>query len=67
MPWYASCIAAGMQAGGFYKSICNHLANIVSFQNPAGYDSGDPADVSDAILAGLLVLTQNTSGNSMGI
>jgi hypothetical protein len=62
LPWYASCVAAGMQAGGFYKSICNHLANIVSFQDPAGYDSGDPADVSDAIISGLLVLTQNTSG-----
>ena len=62
LPWYGSCVAAGMQAGGFYKSICNHLANIVSFTNPAGYDSGDPADVSDAIIAGLLVLTQNTSG-----
>lgn len=62
LPWYASAVAAGMQAGGFYKSIVNHLANIVSFQDPAGYDSGDPADVSDAITAGLLVLTQNTSG-----
>ena len=61
-PWYASCLAAGMQAGGFYKSICNHLTNAVSFTNPAGYDSGDPADVADAIIAGLLVLTQNTSG-----
>lgn len=62
LPWYASCIAAGMQAGGFYKSICNHLANVVSFQNPVGYDAGDPADVADAIIAGLLVLSQNTSG-----
>ena len=62
LPWYAACIASGMQAGGFYKSICNHLANIVSFKDPVGYSSGDPADVSDAILAGLLVLTQNTSG-----
>lgn len=62
LPWYAACVAAGMQAGGFYKSICNHLANVSSFQNPAGYDSGDPASVADAIIAGLLVLSQNTSG-----
>lgn len=62
LPWYASCVAAGMQAGGFYKSICNHLANIVSFTDPAGYDSGDPADVSDALTAGLLVLTQTNAG-----
>ncbi len=62
LPWYAACIAAGMQAGGFYKSICNHLANIVSFKDPVGYDSGDPTDVADAIIAGLLVLSQNTAG-----
>lgn len=62
LPWYAAAVAAGMQAGGFYKSICNHLANIVSFVNPVGYDSGDPADVADAIIAGLLVLTQINSG-----
>ncbi len=62
LPWYGAVIAAGMQAGGFYKSICNHLANIVSFQDPVGYDSGDPTDVANAIIAGLLVLSQNTSG-----
>jgi len=62
LPWYGACIAAGMQEGGFYKSICNHLANVVSFTNPAGYDAGDPADVADALIAGLLPLTQNTSG-----
>lgn len=62
LPWYASCVAAGMQAGGFYKSICNHLANVVSFQDPTGYDSGDPDNVSDALTAGLLPLANNTSG-----
>jgi len=62
LPWYAATVAAGMQAGGFYKSICNHLANIVSFQDPVGYSSGDPTDVADAIIAGMLSLSQNTSG-----
>jgi hypothetical protein len=62
LPWYASCVAAGMQAGGFYKSIVNHLANVVSFTDPVGYDSGDPDDVSDALSAGLLVLTQTNGG-----
>ncbi len=62
LPWYAACVAAGMQAGGFYKSICNHLANVVSYQDPVGFNSGDPADVSDAITAGMLFFTQNTSG-----
>jgi len=62
LPWYGACVAGGMQCGGFYKSICNHLANIVSFTDPVGYDSGDPADVADALIAGMLPLTQNTSG-----
>ena len=61
-PWYAAVIAAGMQAGGFYKSICNHYANIVSITDPAGYDNGDPFDVSDALTAGLLVLSQDVNG-----
>ncbi len=62
LPWYAAAVAAGMQAGGFYKAIVNHLANVVSFQDPVGYDSGDPDDVSDALTAGLLPLANNTSG-----
>jgi hypothetical protein len=62
LPWYGAAVAAGMQSGGFYKSICNHLANVVSFQDPVGYDSGDPDNVSDALTAGLLVFTQDTNG-----
>jgi hypothetical protein len=30
LPWYGACVAAGMQAGGFYKSICNKFANVIS-------------------------------------
>jgi hypothetical protein len=62
LPWYGSCIAAGMQAGGFYKSICNHYVNVISYVDPVGYLSGDPDDVSDALTAGLLALTQDTGG-----
>lgn len=62
LPWYGACLAAGMQTAGFYKSICNHLTNAISFKDPVGYNSGDPDDVSDALTAGLLVLSQNTSG-----
>lgn len=62
LPWYGAAVAAGMQTGGFYKSICNHLANVVSFTDPVGYDSGDPDQVSDALTAGLLVLSQVNSG-----
>lgn len=63
LPWYGACVAAGMQAGGFYKSICNKFANVISFQDPVGYDSGSPGDVEDALDAGLLMLTKDTAGN----
>ena len=63
LPWYAACVASGMQAGGFYKSIVNKFANVISFQDPKGFDSGSPGDVEDALDAGLLILTQETAGN----
>lgn len=63
MPWFAACVAAGMQAGGFYKAIVNKAANVISFVDPAGYDSGSPGDVEDALDAGLLVLASDTSRN----
>lgn len=63
LPWYGACIAAGMQAGGFYKAIVNKFANVISFQDPSGYDSGSPGDVEDALSAGLLMLTQDTAGD----
>ncbi len=63
MPWYTAVIAAGMQAGGFYKSICNKLANVISFTDPSGFDSGNPGDVEAALSAGLLFLTANTAGS----
>jgi len=62
-PWYASCVAAGMQAGGFYKAIVNKFANVISFVDPSGFDSGSPGDCEDALDAGLLFLTQDTAGN----
>jgi hypothetical protein len=62
MPWYGACVAAGMQAGGFYKSICNKLANVISEIDPAGFDSGSPGDVEEALSAGLLILTNSAAG-----
>jgi hypothetical protein len=62
-PWYTACVAAGMQAGGFYKAIVNKAANVISFTDPAGFDSGDPADISDALNAGLLFLSADTTRN----
>jgi hypothetical protein len=64
MPWYTATVAAGMQAGGFYKAIVNKIANIISFIDPAGYSSGDPGDVENALNSGLLVLNALTSGNA---
>jgi len=63
LPWYTACVAAGMQAGGFYKSITNKFANVISFVDPSGFDAGSPGDVEDALDAGLLFLTQDTAGN----
>jgi len=62
LPWYAACVAAGMQAAGFYKGITNKLANIISFEDPSGFDSGNPGDVEDALLGGLLILQNDTAG-----
>jgi hypothetical protein len=61
LPWYASCIAAGMQTGGFYKAIVNKAANVISYIDPVGFDSGDPGDVQDALEAGLLFLSADTA------
>jgi len=60
-PWYTAVVAAGMQAAGFYQSICNKAANILSYIDPVGYDSGNPGDVENALEAGLLMLAQDTT------
>jgi hypothetical protein len=60
-PWYAAVIAAGMQAAGFYKSICNKAANVVSYIDPVGYDSGNPGDIEAALEAGMLMLAQDAT------
>lgn len=62
-PWLVSVIASGMQAAGFYKSICNKAGNVISFVDPSDYDSGQPGDVEDALEAGLLILAQDTTRN----
>jgi len=62
-PWMGAVNAAAMQAAGFYKSIVNKFANIISFEDPEGYDSGNIDDQEDALNAGLLPLTQDIVGN----
>jgi len=63
LPWYTACVAAGMQTAGFYKAIVNKLANVISFQDPVGFDSGSPGDVEGALDAGLLFLEQDVAGS----
>lgn len=61
-PWYGACVAAGMQSAGFYKGITNKFANLISYVDPTGYDSGSPTDVDTMLLAGLLGLQLDTAG-----
>lgn len=63
LPWHTAAVAAGMQAAGFYKAIVNKFANVISFQDPSGFDSGNPGDVETAIDAGLLFLEKAIVGN----
>lgn len=62
MPWYAACIAAGMQAAGFYRGITNKLLNVVSYIDPSGFDSGNPGSIEDALLAGMLIIQNESAG-----
>ncbi len=61
-PWYAAVVAMGMQLGGFYKSICNKYANLISVIDPSDYNSGDPGDTSEALSDGLLPLWTDVGG-----
>jgi hypothetical protein len=61
-PWMGSVVAAGMQSAGFYKAIVKKFANVISFVDPTGFDSGNPADVSDALDAGLMFLEAPAAG-----
>lgn len=63
LPWFTACVAAGMQAAGFYKAIVNKFANVISFTDPSGFDSGSPGDIEDALQAGLLFLEKAIVGN----
>lgn len=62
-PWMLSCIAAGMQSAGFYKGLVKKFANVISFIDPSGFDSGKPGDVESALEAGLFFLEKATAGN----
>lgn len=63
LPWFSACVAAGMQTAGFYKSITNKLANVISFADPSGFDSGSVTQIEDALDAGLLFMEKDVAGN----
>jgi len=63
LPWHTASIAAGMQAAGFYRSITNKFANVISFEDPSGFDSGSHGDIETAIDSGLLFLEKTTVGS----
>ena len=62
LPWHTAVIAAGMQSAGFNKSLTGKFANVISFIDPTGFDSGNQGDVSDAIDAGTMFLQNETAG-----
>lgn len=64
LPWYTACVAVGMQVAGFYKAIFNKAANIISFEDPSGFDSGSPGQLEDALDSGLLILERSIAGSS---
>jgi hypothetical protein len=63
LPWMGAVIGAGMQAAGFYKGITNKFANLISFVDPSGFDSGNPGDIETALESGLLILQKDTAGS----
>merc|ERR1712146_868443 len=60
--WMTAVVAAGMQSAGFYKAIVKKYANVISFADPSGFDSGNPGDVERALESGLLFLEQDNAG-----
>lgn len=62
-PWHTAAIAAGMQTAGFYRSITNKFANVISFTDPSGFDSGSHGDIETALDSGLLFLEKTLVGN----
>ena len=61
-PWYNACIAAGMQAGGFYKALVHKYANIISAIDPSGFDANNIGYEEDALESGLLFLERTPTG-----
>lgn len=62
-PWMGACVAAGMQAAGFYRAIVRKFANVSGAVMADGsFSDRDDTNVEDALLSGLLPLKRHVSG-----
>lgn len=60
--WMGAVVAAAMQCAGFNRGITNKLANVIALRDPAGFDSGSPAQLETALSSGLLTLQRAAAG-----
>lgn len=62
-PWAESCMIAGGQAAGFYRSMTHKFLNCSGSLSAAGdFDDGDDSQIEDALDAGLLVTKRHPNG-----
>lgn len=61
-PWMAAVKATGMQAAGFYKAIFNKAVNISGVVDPSGFNNQNVSLCEDALLNGLMPLSQLETG-----
>jgi hypothetical protein len=62
-PWYGACLAAGMQAAGFYRPMFNKLINCSGVIHADGtFSDKDETQIEDALQAGLLIFKARETG-----
>ena len=62
-PWMGACLAAGMQAAGFYKAIFNKGINTSGVvMRDGSFNDKDETQVEDALLSGLLPARKALTG-----
>lgn len=61
-PWMAAVKAAGMQAAGLYRAIFNKAVNVSGLVDPANFNNQNVSLCEDALLAGLMPLSQLETG-----
>jgi len=62
-PWMGAAKVAGMQAAGFYKAIYNKALQISGVVNPVGFDDQADSLVEQAILSGMIPVSQMEDGS----